>query len=501
MIETNVIYYGDNLEILRKYIPEESIDLIYLDPPWKSDRPYNILFKEPTGKLSKAQIAVFDDTWHWTRESEETFEEIVEKAPSDVIEVMKAFRSFIGRNDVMAYLTMMCIRLLEMKRVLKNTGSIYLHCNPVIGHYVKILMDAIFRKENFRNEIVWCYAGREHPKIKVFPWRHQTIFFYSKSEKYKEKFHPLFRPYEKGYVDLYFDQVDENGRRYRHQSDGKGGVYRQYLDESPGQRIPDWWEEKKDKMKPVHGKDYYTMHKKDQDEYFYPTQKPVSLIERIIEASTDEGDTVLDPFCGCGTALIAAHRLNRKWIGIDITYLAVDVMKYRLEKAFPGITCKIIGEPTALYDAQKLAQQDTRQFRIWAVSRIGGRPSKKESWDKGIDGYYWFMDGGEPKKAVIQVKSGSVNPSAVRDFCHVVEREAEMGFFITLNPPSRGMEEEALTKGFYRDAHGNQYQKVQILTVEDILQGKEPETPQKILTYEFNTKGKKTKKGKQKKLS
>ena len=155
MIETNVIYYGDNLEILRKYIPEESIDLIYLDPPWKSDRPYNILFKEPTGKLSEAQIAVFDDTWHWTRESEETFEEIVEKAPSDVIEVMKAFRSFIGRNDVMAYLTMMCIRLLEMKRVLKNTGSIYLHCNPVIGHYVKILMDAIFRKENFRNEIVW----------------------------------------------------------------------------------------------------------------------------------------------------------------------------------------------------------------------------------------------------------------------------------------------------------------------------------------------------------
>lgn len=500
LMETNVIYYGDNLEILRKYIPEESIDLIYLDPPWKSNKPYNILFKAPSGKLSEAQIIAFDDTWHWGKEAELTFEEIVEKASPNVVSMMSAFKSFLGTNDVMAYLTMICPRLIEMHRILKDTGTIFFHCNPVIGHYVKILLDAIFGKEQFRNEIVWCYTGREHPTTKVFPWRHQTIFFYSKGEKYRKKFHPLFREYDKGYVDLYFDQKDEDGRKFQWQSGGKGGRYKQYLDESPGIRIPDWWEQKREGIKPLHGKDMYTMHKKDEEEYYYPTQKPVRLLEMIMESASDEGDLVLDPFCGCGTALIAAQRLKREWIGIDVTYLAVDVMKYRLKKAFPDISFKIKGEPVGFYGAKKLSEQNKHQFAIWIVSRIGGHPSDKKSWDRGIDGYYFFMDGKDVKKAMIQVKSGKVNPSNIRDFCHVVEREADMGLFITLNPPSAEMKKEALTKGFYVDSVKNKYQRVQILTIEEILKGKEPDIPQKIPVYKFRTKGKKEKKIEQKKL-
>ena len=475
-LETNVIYYGDNLEILRKHIPDESIDLIYLDPPWKSDQPYNIIFKEPTGKPSQAQIQAFDDIWHWTAETQRAYEEIIESAPSnDVVEMMRAFWNFLGRNDVMAYLTMMCIRLIELHRVLKETGSIYYHCDPTLSHYIKVMMDAVFGKEHFRNEIIWRIGWVSGFKTQKKGWirNHDVILYYTKSDNFT--FNKQYIPYPEDYV-------------------RRGGT----KPSGPGIPLEDTWNcSEKDKLHSIMIMSF------SKEKVGYPTQKPVALLERIIKASSNEGDVVLDPFCGCGTTLIAAESLKRKWIGMDITYLAVDVMKYRLREAFPNIKFKVIGEPVALSDAKRLASEDTRQFRIWAVSKIGGRPAEKESWDRGIDGFYYFKDGEEVKKAVIQVKSGKIKPSDMRDFCHVVERESvEMGFFITLRKPSKEMVKEALSMGFYTDALGNKYQKVQILTIEDILSGKKPDTPQKISPYEVSvakTRGNKKNKTKRRK--
>jgi len=466
-LETKVLYYGDNLGILRRYIPDESVDLIYLDPPWKSDQPYNIIFKEPTGEPSQAQIQVFDDTWHWTAETQRAYEEIVRNAPSKVVEMIRAFRNFLGRNDVMAYLTMMCIRLIELHRVLKETGSIYYHCDPTLSHYIKIMMDAIFGKEHFRNEIIWRIGWISGFKTQKRGWirNHDVILYYTKSDNFT--FNKQYIPYPKDYV-------------------RRGGT------KPSGQGIPleDTWNcSEKDKLHSIMIMSF------SKEKVGYPTQKPVALLERIIKASSNEGDVVLDPFCGCGTTLIAAERLKRKWIGIDITYLAVDVMKYRLRKEFPDIKFKVIGEPVALSDAERLARENPRQFQIWAVSKIGGRPAERMSWDKGIDGFYYFMDGEEAKKAVIQVKSGRTKPSDVRDFCHVVEREsAEMGFFVSLRKPSKEMEEEALAMGFYTDTFGNKYQKVQILTIEDVLNGRMPETPQRIPPYEIDISARRGKK-------
>ena len=480
MIETNVLYYGDNLPILRKYIPDNSIDLIYLDTPFNSKATYNILFKEPTGEPSKAQVEAFEDTWHWTIETEKTFQEIVATAPANVVNLMKALRDAIHENDMMAYLTMMCIRLLELKRVLKETGSIYLHCDPTASHYLKIVMDSIFGGMNFRNEIVWCYGGGGVPK-KDFPRKHDIIFRYTKNiEKYKEEgvFNTEYRPYG--------DWTKEH--EPRHSLTAGGGR----LDMKKGTPINDWWADLKS----------LTSYQKEW--LGYPTQKPESLLERIIKVSTREGDIVLDPFCGCGTALVAAERLNRKWIGIDITHLAISIMKWRLKGIFPNIQYKVIGEPVDLSGARELANQNRYQFQWWALSLIGARPygDKKKGADTGIDGYYYFNDGGATKKAIVSVKSGNVTVSQVRDLNAVVERErASMGFFITLEQPTKPMYEEAVKKGFYKDSLGNKYPKVQILTIEEILNGKEPETPQKVPIYKSDIKREEKVKGEQKKLS
>ena len=374
---------------------------------------------EPTSGFRRHKLK--DDTWHWTAETQH--EEIVRNAPSKVVKMIRALRNFLGRNDVMAYLTMICIRLIELHRVLKETGTIYYHCDPTLSHYIKIMMDAIFGKEHFRNEIVWCYAGGGIPK-RDFPRKHDVIFRYTKSQNYI--YNPEYRPYSEGTL--------QRGR-----TRVKGKYWERGL-RPEGTPVNDWWTD----IQPIHSPT-------DKERTGYPTQKPVALLERIIKVSSNEGDVVLDPFCGCGTTLIAAERLKRKWIGIDITYLAVDVMKYRLRKEFPDIKFKVIGEPVALSDAERLASENPRQFQIWAVSKIGGRPAERMSWDKGIDGFYYFMDGEEAKKAVIQVKSGRTKPSDVRDFCHVVEREsAEIGFFVSLRKPSKEMEEEALAMGYFR---------------------------------------------------
>lgn len=457
-MDTNVLYYGDNLEILRKYMPDNSIDLIYLDPPFNSKATYNILFKEPTGEPSEAQISAFEDTWHWGDEAERAFQEIVDTAPANVVEMMTAFRKFIHENDMMAYLTMMCIRLIDLKRVLRDTGSIYLHCDPTASHYLKILMDTIFGGSNFRNEIVWYYRGAG-VSPKHYGKRHDILLFYSKSDDWYFNPDPIREPYADATVD-----------RFKH-----------YIGNVRGNR--DFGLQK---LHPLgkHPDDVCQIQPiapSAKARLGYPTQKPEPLLDRIIRGSSKEGDTILDPFCGCGTTLVVAHRLKRKWIGIDITHLAISTMKWRLGNVFPGIKYKVIGEPVDLAGAKELANQNKYQFQWWSLSLIGARPygNKKKGADTGIDGYLYFMDEKDKvKKAIVQVKSGGVSVDLVRDLRGVVDREkAEMGIFLTLEPPTKPMELEAVSQGFYRSPLGKDYRKMQILTIEGLLKGKKPDIP------------------------
>jgi adenine specific DNA methylase Mod len=512
-LETNVLYYGDNLPILRKYIPDESIDLVYLDPPFNSKATYNILFKEPTGEESKAQVEAFEDTWHWTEETERTFQEIVDTAPSNVVNLMTSLREAIRENDMMAYLTMMCIRLLELKRILKRTGSIYLHCDSTASHYLKLLMDCIFGVMNFRNEIVWRRStdtGSSKAISKKFPANSDTLLFYTKSNTYI--FNPQFEAYTEKYLTR-FKYSDETGKfrwqclktyseetlkklenegRIRWGKKAKNPEYKQYEWELKGVLVSNIWT------------DINQINPAAKERLGYPTQKPEKLLERIIKSSSNEGDIILDPFCGCGTALVSAQRLNRGWIGIDITHLAISLMKWRLKTNFPDIHLKVIGEPADLSSTEELASQNKYQFQWWALSLIGARPygDKKRGADTGIDGFYYFNDGGKTKKAIVSVKGGHVDVSQIRDLKTVVEREsAAMGFFITLNPATRPMKEEAVKAGFYKDSFGNQYPKIQILTIEEIFEGKIPDTPQKVSSLEAEKSKRKRERGTQRELS
>lgn len=450
----NTLYYGDNLPILRQYIPDNSIDLIYLDPPFNSKKDYNLLFKEPTGELSQAQITAFHDTWHWGEEAERTYQEILEIAPPKLIDMMSSFRSFIRENDIMAYLTMMAIRLLELKRVLRNTGSIYLHCNPAASHYLKILMDTIFDKRNFRNEIAWCYFRPSSPKQKCYNRVHDTLLFYTNSHNFTFNADAVRVPYSK-------ESIARAKRGVITSKIAKGGVVLK-----PGGKHPeDWW--------------YIPQLRPNALERLgYPTQKPEALLEIIIKASSTDGNTVLDPFCGCGTATAVAHKLNRNWIGIDITHLAINLIKRRLKGMFglnPKMDYNIIGEPEDLAGAKELASQNRYQFQWWASSLIGAHPygNKKKGADKGIDAIFYFSDEkGKNKKVIVQVKSGKVGVKDIRDFSHVTNREkAEIGIFITLETPTSDMEKEAIINGFYESPiDERKYQKIQIKTIEKLLE-------------------------------
>ena len=550
-METNVLYYGDNLQILRKYIPDNSIDLIYLDPPFNSNATYNVLFKEPTGEPSQAQITAFDDTWHWGIESERTFQEIIMHAPVNIAELITAFRNFIHQNDMMAYLVMMCIRLLELRRVLKPTGSIYLHCDSTASHYLKILMDAVFGIRNFRSEIIWRRTG-SNSAAKRFGPLHQTILYYVKTTG--SAYYSVMAPYTKNYIDEFFTEQDERGyyqsvaltgtgirsgdsglpwRGYdpsnvkRHWQPasylytkykeltgddlakypllkrldkldeiglihwGKKDTvprYKYYLADAPGVPLQDIWAYQPGTEGCVYGKpkegidqDVKWLSTKDRERLGYPTQKPEGVLERIIKSSSKKGDIILDPFCGCGTTVVVANKLNRKWIGIDITHLAIATMKWRLDTIFPGIKYRVIGEPKDLSSAVELAKQNKYQFQWWAVSLIGGQPygDKKKGADTGIDGYLYFMDEKDKvKKAIISVKGGGTSVKDIRDLGHVIDREkADIGIFITLEQSTRPMETEAVTKGFYHSPLGKDYPRIQILTIEELLKGKVPDVP------------------------
>ena len=473
----NTLYYGDNLYILREHIPSESVDLVYLDPPFNSNRSYNVLFKDESGQNADAQITAFDDTWHWGPAAEQTFHELASNAPLQVAKMIDALRQFIGENQMMAYLVMMAARLVELHRVLKHTGSLYLHCDPTASHYLKVILDSIFGGENFRNEIIWHYGGWTHQKMSIFPRKHDVILYYAKNDSYAPHF-PISEPWTKDeYIALRKQaiHIDEEGREYIYDKRGNEGAKR-YLDVAlkEGRPIDSVWE-----IKPL------TSSSKER--LGYPTQKPIDLLERIIEASSKADDIILDPFSGCGTAIAAAQKLNRHWIGIDVTHLAINMHKYRLKDMFnldAGKDYQVIGEPQDLAAAQQLAREDRYQFQWWALSLINARPlggeagsrTGKKGSDKGIDGQIPFIDDQKSriKYVVVQVKSGHVNSAHIRDLRGTLDREenSPIAVFLTLEEPTSEMKKEAVSAGFYTSALWQRdYPRIQILTVQELLNG------------------------------
>jgi len=463
----NTLYYGDNLTVLREHVADESVDLIYLDPPFKSNQDYNVLFAEQDGSRSEAQIRAFKDTWRWDEGAARSYQEIVSRGPEKVAQVMEAFRAFLGESDMMAYLAMMAPRLVELRRVLKPTGSIYLHCDPTASHYLKILMDATFGPKHFRNEVIWRYR-RWPAKSRQFQKMHDTIFFYSKAHDGSHVFSTLY-----GYEKLAESTLKTFGTKKQLADFSSGHRKPSTVDEETvGPPLSDVWEVSV--IAPI-----------GKERLGYPTQKPEALLERIIKASSNEGDTVLDPFCGCGTSIAVAQRLGRRWIGIDITHLAVGLIKHRLRDTF-GERAKyeVIGEPEDMEGAKLLARSDPWQFQWWALSLVGARPvEQKKGADKGIDGRLRFNDAEEKstkmKQIILSVKAGRTGVSHLRDLRGVVDREkAAIGVLISMEDPTREMRKEAASAGFYDSRWtGKKHPRLQLLTIFELLSGKGIDSP------------------------
>ena len=465
---TNQLYFGDNLFVLREHIADASVDLIYLDPPFNSNATYNVLFKERSGEDSAAQITAFDDTWHWTIDSERAYQEVVTEGPDKLGKLLQAMREFLGQNDMMAYLTMMAQRMVELHRVLKPTGSIYLHCDPTASQYLRFLLDAVFGNENFCNEIIWHY--RKWPTGKyTFQRNHDVILFYSRTPTRSRTFNQL-----------YMERAASTLKRF-----GKAKIVSGH--DEAGRRLPSQTES--GESKGVRQDDVWEIGRVPPIKQLYPTQKPESLLERVIIASSNEGDVVLDPFCGCGTAVAVAERLKRRWVGIDVTHLAISLMKHRLHDTFGSELSEysVIGLPEDVSSARALAtesEHDGRyQFEYWALGLVDARPATgRKGADSGIDGYINFFDdnSGKARRIIVQVKSGHVNRGMIATLKGDMEREdAAIGIFITLEQPSEPMNQEAIAAGFYEPESlpGNRYPKVQILTIEQLLAGSQPEYP------------------------
>lgn len=453
----NKLYYGDNLDILRRYVKDESVDLVYLDPPFNSNRDYNVLFAEQSGKRAAAQIKAFEDTWRWDEASALAYEEIVE-AGGKVSTAMQAFHTYLGESNMLAYLAMMAPRLVELRRVLKSTGSIYLHVDPTASHYLKLLMDKIFGAENFQNEVIWHYRTGGVSKQR-FGRKHDILLFYSKTSKHGF-IAPEVKEYYKNAAGKNFKPAWEDRKGGR---DEDGYYHYVYMD--------DVW-------------DIPAVFNMSKERLGYPTQKPEKLLERIIKASSNEGDVILDPFCGCGTTVAVAERLNRKWIGIDVTHLAISLMKHRLSDKFGSeVKYNVVGEPVSLPDAKELARTDPYQFQWWSLGLVGARPTEqKKGADKGIDGRLYFHDEPNTKKRktkqiIFSVKSGHTGVSDIRDLRGVIEREvAQIGVLICMQKPTRNMKKEATSAGFY-DSYWKKHPRLQIITVEALLNGKMIDRP------------------------
>ena len=508
----NHLYYGDNLKVLRDSIGDESVDLIYLDPPFNSNASYNVLFKGPQGNESAAQIEAFDDTWHWNDSAEAAFQDVLRSGNGAAAGMLRAMRGFLGENDMMAYLAMMAVRLIELHRVLKPSGSLYLHCDPTASHYLKILLDAVFGARNFRNEIKWVRS--KNPKgsqygIKRFSPFTDIIFFFGKTEE--SVFFPdrIRREINEDQFAKKYAYSDEQGPYADGpilRSDSMGArpnlVY-EYKGFRPG---PAGWRVRPDELQRIDAEgnlawtktgaprrklrpkpddtnpigDYWDdippLNSQAKERLGYPTQKPVALLERILNASSNPGDIVLDPFCGCGTTVHAAEKLNRQWIGIDVTHLAIGLIEKRLRDAFPNVAFTTHGVPQDIAGARDMARRGREdknyyfEFEKWALSLINAQPGNlsKKGADKGIDGNIYF---GKTSRAIVSVKAGdNISVAMIRDLRGVIEREkAEIGVFLTLTEPTKPMVAEAAAAGQYVSEDAAPVPRVQIVTVEQAL--------------------------------
>ncbi len=507
----------------RDYFPSDSVDLVYLDPPFNSNQDYNVLFAEQDGTRSAAQIEAFTDSWRWDATARRTFNETIESG-GRAAEALGAFKSLVGESNMLAYLSMMAPRLVELRRILRPTGSLYLHCDPTASHYLKLLLDSVFGPERFLNEITWMRTHSHGNVGRNYGSVCDDILVYTKSEDYT--WNQQYAPLTANYVESTFKGKDPDGRRWqsvtlrnpaprpnlrfdftasngvtyhphpngwgcdknrlkRYDAEGRlhfpsktDGALRQkmYLDESPGVRLQNLWT------------DLPALGAQARERLGFPTQKPQALLERIIATSSNVGETVLDPFCGCGTTVSAAQRLQRRWIGIDITHLAITLIRNRLDDAYGDrVSYAVVGEPADVTGAAALATQDRYQFQWWALGKIRARPvaaERKKGADTGIDGKLFFCEkeGGSVKLIVIQVKSGGLSLSEVRDFGRVIEREkASIGVLLTLHEPTREMRAEAASMGFYRPdwklSDDDKYDRYQILTIRELFEGRQPTYP------------------------
>lgn len=508
----NRLYFGDNLDWLPK-LATESVDLIYLDPPFNSQASYNLIYKSPGGSAVPAQYQAFVDSWQWREEANISFARVLGSG-SPAADILVALRNFMRESDMMAYLTMMTARLIEMHRLLKNTGSLVLHCDPTASHFLKIILDTIFGPEGFRNEIIWQRTTPKGHAFTRFPSTHDVLLYYAKGKE--AKWHSQFLPLREEYVRSHYSKIEpESGRHYMLDNclnpnpnrpnltyewkgqtrvwrwekskmealDQEGRLaytssgmprYKRYLDESKGTPVTSIWSD----IPPVNSQ--------AAERIGYPTQKPLALLRRIIEATTDPGDVVLDPFCGCGTAIEAAQELRRQWIGVDITVLATDVVERRLLRRFRSLVrgndYEVHGIPRDLNDALALFNADPHDFELWALTLVDARPRKqdgKKGADAGVDGVIFYKeDSRNVGRAVVSVKGGvNVGPSMIRDLIGTVDAEhADIGVFVTLSPPTKKMEDAANAAGVV-EAGGKLRSRIQIRTIEQLLRRERPDLP------------------------
>jgi len=530
----NSLYFGDNLSVLKghdgqgqPYFPAACVDLIYLDPPFNSNRSYNVLFKDEHGAQAPSQITAFEDTWNWASAAD-TYEETLadDETPDRVRRALEALHDLLGASEMMAYLAMMTPRLLQLHRVLKPTGSLYLHCDPTASHYLKIVLDTVFGPENFRNEIIWRRTGA-HNSAKRYGPVHDVLLFFTKTNNFV--WNQEYGPHTEGYIGSHYRSEDARGRfmpdnltaaGVRNGSSGqswrgfdpaskgnhwkftiehleeldadgriywpvKGGWprYRRYLNDMKGIPLQDTWA------------DIAPINAKAAERLGYPTQKPLALLTRIIAASSNPGDVILDPFCGCGTAIDAAQELGRTWVGIDVTHLAINLIKSRLADRYgikPGAGYRVVGEPRDIGSARSLALADREGFEYWALSLVHARPlegKQKKGADHGRDGLIIFFDdeSRKPRRAIVSVKSGThISVSDIRELDSVVTREkAQLGVFVTLTEPTKPMRDWAIETGTYTPEQGiskgtgkaRAVRRIQILTITDLLAGKALDLP------------------------
>lgn len=509
------LYYGDNLEVLRADVRDESVDLVYLDPPFNSNMRYNLVFKSTKGQGADASIQAFDDSWTWGEASQSALLDIAGGTNRQLQVMMEAMHSAIGENPLMAYLAMMAVRLVELHRVLKPTGSLYLHCDPTAGHYLKLVLDAVFGAENFRNEIIWKRTFAHGNVSRGYGDVTDAIYFYSKTKGFT--WNQLYTRMSAAKADKVYAQSDPDGRRWQsvtlrnpsvrpnlqYPYTARNGVTYQphpngwscniermqrydaenrlhfptresgslrlkmYEDESQGARLQSLWD------------DIPPLSANAQERLGYPTQKPRALLERIIAASSSPGDVVLDPFCGCGTAVDAAQKLDRKWIGIDVTHIAIGMIEDRMRSGYPGIAFETIGVPRDLASAERLAEEDPHQFQQWVSWQVGGFPREKKGGDKGVDGWFNYLAAkGRVETGVISVKAGDhVSPTMVRDLGRVMVRDKHrFGLFVMKGVPTKGMRDEAASQPVIETEFGR-FPALQFVTLTELFAGLKPRLP------------------------